>query len=113
MCDGHCSKVIAQYGGLRKPPWMQTVKKALAEVVAAEAAGKKVDEAVIEYVGEGALFQLHIKTTLLAIKVIDEPEQWNPRVSLITGTISMSPAATCLRHSQCWFRARAPEPICP
>jgi len=57
------------------------VKKALAEVIAAECGGKKVDDAVIEYVGEGALFQLHIKITLLAIKVIDEPEKWNPRVS--------------------------------
>lgn len=55
------------------------VKKALAEVIANECSGKKVDDAVIEYVGEGALFQLHIKVTLLAIKVIDEPEKWNPR----------------------------------
>ena len=61
---------------------LQAVKKALGETINSEVSGKKLDEAVVEYVGEAALFQLHIKTTLLAIKVIDEPEQWNPRVSI-------------------------------
>lgn len=60
----------------------QAVKQALRETVTTELSGKKLDETVVEYVGDAALFQLHIKGTLMAIKVIDEPEQWNPRVSL-------------------------------
>lgn len=66
----------------------QAVKKALAETISTEASGKKVDQAVIEYVGEAALFQLHIKTTLMAIKIIDEPSQWNPRVGIETLVIA-------------------------
>ena len=58
-------------------------------MIAAEAGGKKVDDTVIEYVGDAALFQLRIKTTLLAIKVIDEPEKWNPRVSKTSHPISL------------------------
>ena len=59
----------------------QAVKQALVETVTTELSGKKLDEAVVEYVGDAALFQLRIKGTLMAIKVIDDPAQWNPRVS--------------------------------
>ena len=58
------------------------MKQALVETVSAELSGKKLDEAVVDYVGDAALFQLRIKGTLMAIKVIDEPAQWNPRVIL-------------------------------
>ena len=50
------------------------------ETVSSELSGKVIDDTVVEYVGEAALFQLRIKTTLLAIKVIDEPSQWAARV---------------------------------
>lgn len=50
------------------------------ETVSSELSGKVIDDTVVEYVGEAALFQLRIKTTLLAIKVIDEPSLWAARV---------------------------------
>lgn len=62
---------------------MQAVKTALAETVAAEASGKKLDATLLGYVAEVALFQLSIKKTILAMKVIDEPTEWAPRVHIL------------------------------
>jgi elongation factor 3 len=57
----------------------KAVKTALAETVAADASGKKLDATLLGYVAEVALFQLSIKKTILAMKVIDEPTEWAPR----------------------------------
>ena len=35
----------------------------------------------MEYVSAIAVFQLSIKGTLIAMKILDEPSEWNPRVS--------------------------------
>ena len=61
---------------------MQTVRIALEETIAVLAKGKRADEVLTEYVTAVAVYQLHSKPTLMAIKVVEEPGQWTARVSL-------------------------------
>lgn len=75
-------KLLTEGGGRRSEDWgLQAVEKALEQITASVVASKKLDAEVVDYVSAGALFQLSIKKTLLAMKVIEEPAEWNPRVS--------------------------------
>ena len=62
---------------------MQAVRIALEETISL-VANKRANEVVVEYITAVALFQLRSKPTLFAIKVIEEPGQWNARVCLDT-----------------------------
>lgn len=55
---------------------------ALEETISLIADGKRANDVVVEYLTGVALFQLHSKPTLLAIKVIEESSEWNARVKL-------------------------------
>lgn len=59
---------------------MQAVRIALEETISLIANGKRANEVVLEYLTGVAIFQLHAKQTLLAIKVIEEPSEWKAKV---------------------------------